>query len=101
MVNQYSINGTVYERPITDSFIRNSIVDGNILDGNEFVLQLTPGSSISGDHNIIRTFENPEVSGALPVPGVNFKESGQPPAMPLLQVGNNETNCVINHVRIF
>lgn len=60
VVNQYSIGGVVYERPITDSYINNSIIDGNIADGNEFVLELSgSGNSFSGDYNLIRTTSLP------------------------------------------
>jgi hypothetical protein len=61
VVNQYSINNVIYERPITDSYLNNSIIDGNISDGNEFVLDLNgSGNSFNGSYNIIRT------TGTLP-----------------------------------
>lgn len=45
--------------PISNSYLNNSIVDGNISDGNEFVLQLNgSGNSFSGAYNIIRTSES-------------------------------------------
>ena len=58
VVNQYTINNITYELPITNSYLNNSIVDGNISDGNEFVLQLSgSGNSFTGAYNIIRSSE--------------------------------------------
>jgi len=58
VVNQYTINNITYEVPIIDSYLNNSIVDGNISDGNEFVLQLSgSGNSFTGAYNIIRSSE--------------------------------------------
>ena len=56
VVNQYAIQGSVYQRAITNSYILNSIIDGNISDGNEFVMDLYgEGNVFSGDHNLIRS----------------------------------------------
>lgn len=56
MVNQYIIDNVIHERPITDSFILNSIIDGNISTDNEFVVELSgPGNDFSGDYNLITT----------------------------------------------
>ncbi len=56
VVNEYVIDNVIYQRPITNSHIYNSIIDGNISDGNEFVLELSgSGNDFSGDYNLIKT----------------------------------------------
>lgn len=56
VINQYVIDNTTHQRPITNSYIINSIIDGNISDDNEFVLELFgEGNEFYGDYNLIRT----------------------------------------------
>lgn len=61
VTNQYQIGSTLYQLPITDSYINNSIIDGNINDENEFVISLEgEGNDFTGDFNLIKTTNLPE-----------------------------------------
>lgn len=53
IVNQYEILGNVFERPITNSYVINSIIDGNLT--NEFQLELTGDNSFTSNYTIIKT----------------------------------------------
>ncbi len=56
LINQYVIDNTTHQRPITNSYLINSIIDGNISDQNEFILELYgEGNEFTGDYNLIRT----------------------------------------------
>jgi hypothetical protein len=53
MINQYQINNVVYEQQISNSYVINSIIDGNL--ANEFQLELTGDNSFTSNYTIIKT----------------------------------------------
>lgn len=53
MVNQYQILDVVYQSPITNSYVINSIIDGNIT--NEFQLELEGDNEFTSNYTLIKT----------------------------------------------
>ena len=53
MINQYQILGEVYQRQITNSYVINSIIDGNLK--NEFQLELEGVNEFTSNYTIIKT----------------------------------------------
>ena len=53
MINQYQILDVIYERPILNSYVINSIIDGNLK--NEFQLELSGENSFTSNYTIIKT----------------------------------------------
>lgn len=56
MVNQYQLSNVVYSRPIINSFIKNSIIDGNLQ--NEFQLELEGDNQFYGSYLLVKTDQN-------------------------------------------
>jgi hypothetical protein len=54
MINQYQIGGVIYEQQISNSYVINSIIDGNL--ANEFQLELSgENNSFTSNYTIIKT----------------------------------------------
>jgi hypothetical protein len=53
IINEYSILDETYQRPITNSFLTNSIVDGGLT--NEFLLELSGENDFSCSYTLLKT----------------------------------------------